>query len=141
MPFPNNKFDLVIGRGIIHHLDLKVSLLEINRVLKKGGTASFLEPLDANPLLKIFRFLTPFARTPDEKPITKNDLKWINNTFKVQSSYYEIITTPLAIITSIILRPYPLNFILKISDMLEQYINKFKIFHSLNQYVLFKFKK
>ena len=141
MPFPNNKFDLVIGRGIIHHLDLKVSLLEINRVLKKGGTASFIEPLDANPLLKIFRFLTPFARTPDEKPITKNDLKWINKTFKVQSSYYGIITTPLAIITSLILRPYPLNFILKISDMLEQYINKFKIFHSLNQYVLFKFKK
>ena len=109
------KFDLVIGR-IIHHLDIKISLLEIKRVLKKGGTAIFIEPLDANPLLKFFRFLTPFARTLDEKPLTKKDLKWISRNFKIKSSYYGIITTPLAIITSIILRPYPLNIILKFAD-------------------------
>lgn len=141
MSFENNKFDLIIGRGIIHHLDIKISLLEIKRVLKKGGTAIFIEPLDANPLLKFFRFLTPFARTLDEKPLTKKDLKWISRNFKIKSSYYGIITTPLAIITSIILRPYPLNIILRGSDILEQYVNKFKIFHSFNQYVLLRLHK
>ena len=141
MSFENNKFDLVIGRGIIHHLDMKVSLLEIKRVLKNGGTALFVEPLDSNPLLKLFRFLTPFARTADEKPLTKKDLKWISKEFYVENSYYGIFSTPLALITSIILRPYPCNIILKISDIVEQYFNKLEIFHPFNQYVLIKVKK
>ena len=141
MTFENNKFDLVIGRGIIHHLDLKVSLLEIKRVLKNGGTAIFVEPLGSNPLLKIFRLLTPFARTPDEKPLKIKDLKWIREEFFVENSYYGIFSTPLAIITSIFLRPYPSNIILKISDFLEKIVNKFYFFHPFNQYVLIKIKK
>ena len=81
MSFENNKFDLIIGRGIIHHLDIKISLLEIKRVLKKGGTAIFVEPLDSTSF-KIFRLLTPYARTSDEKPLSKKDLLWIkSNTF------------------------------------------------------------
>ena len=141
MTFESGKFDLVIGRGIIHHLDLKVSLLEVKRVLKKGGAAIFVEPLDSNPLLKFFRLLTPYARTSDEKPLSKKDLLWIGKTFKVKSSYYGILTTPLAIITSIILRPYPFNIILKISDIIERYLNKFKVFQSFNQYVLLHLEK
>ena len=141
MNYLDETFDLVVGRGIIHHLDLKVSLLEIKRVLKKGGSALFMEPLDANPLLKILRFLTPFARTPDEKPLTKKDLRWVAKNFYVKSTFYGILSAPVAIMTSLFLRPYPSNVFLKLSDFVERYINKIKILHPYNQYVLLNVKK
>lgn len=141
MNFEDNYFDLVIGRGIIHHLDLEVSLTEIKRVLKVGGEAVFFEPLGANPLLKVFRFLTPSARTVDEKPLSIQDLNWIKENFKVNSLYFGIISAPLAMITSLILRPWPNNFILKVADYIERLINKLKILRPLNQYVLIKIEK
>ncbi len=141
MNYDDETFDLVVGRGIIHHLDLKVSLLEIKRVLKKGGRALFMEPLDANPLLKIFRVLTPFARTPDEKPLTKKDLNWVAKNFHVRSTFYGIISAPFAMMTSIFLRPYPSNVFLKLTDFAERYINKIRILHPYNQYVLLNIKK
>jgi len=141
MSYKDNTFDLVIGRGIIHHLDLQVSLTEIKRVLKPGGTAIFLEPLSANPLLKIFRVLTPSARTVDEKPLTIRDLKWINSNFDVYSSYYGLITAPVAMLTSILLRPWPNNYILIIFDYLENFLNKLNFIKPFNQYVLLNIKK
>ena len=51
MSFEDSKFDYVVGRGIIHHLDLTVSFRD-KTVLKPGGRAMFVEPLGANPLLK-----------------------------------------------------------------------------------------
>lgn len=78
LEFSDEYFDLVVGNGVLHHLDLPVSLAEINRVLKNGGRALFKEPLAANPLLRLFRILTPSARTIDEKPLTPNDLRDID---------------------------------------------------------------
>ncbi len=68
--FPDDLFDIVVGNGILHHLDLPVCLASIERVLKPKGFALFIEPLAGNPLLKLFRVLTPRARTIDEKPLT-----------------------------------------------------------------------
>ena len=74
LEFEENKFDLVIGNGILHHLDKLVAIKSIYKVLKPGGRLVFKEPLADNPLLKIFRFFTPKARTEDEEPFSKNDL-------------------------------------------------------------------
>ena len=63
LKFPDETFDLIIGRGILHHLDFNIALKEVNRVLKKGGAAYFQEPLGSNPILKFFRFITPHLRT------------------------------------------------------------------------------
>ena len=141
MDFEDNKFDLVIGRGIIHHLDLPVSLLEIKRVLKPGGSAMFVEPLNANPLLKIFRFITPSARTVDEQPLDINDLKWIQQNFEVHSTYYGLLAAPMAMITSIVLRPFPNNPLLRLADYGERILNKAKWLQPFNQYVFLNLKK
>ena len=74
LEFEENKFDLVIGNGILHHLDKIVAIKSIYKVLKPGGRLVFKEPLADNPLLKIFRFFTPKARTEDEEPFSKKDL-------------------------------------------------------------------
>ncbi|CAK7263318.1 hypothetical protein SEPCBS119000_000410 [Sporothrix epigloea] len=37
LEFPDNHFDFVVANAVIHFLDLRKSLVEINRVLKPGG--------------------------------------------------------------------------------------------------------
>lgn len=72
-PFDDGTFDFVFGSGIIHHLDTRLSLTEISRVLKPNGTAVFLEPLGHNPVFNMYRDSTPDARTIDEHPLLKSD--------------------------------------------------------------------
>lgn len=71
--YPDDAFDLIVGNAIIHHLDIPRALRELRRILRPGGRAVFNEPLAHNPLLRIGRWLTPAARTPDEHPLTAAD--------------------------------------------------------------------
>ena len=72
LDYPNESFDMAIGFAILHHLDLRLAISELYRVLKPGGTAYFAEPLGGNPLINLYRHLTPQYRTEDEEPL---DLK------------------------------------------------------------------
>lgn len=74
LPFEDQKFDVVIVNALLHHLDLKVALEEINRVLRRGGTLYAREPLGTNPLINAYRNVTPKARTIDERPFSRADL-------------------------------------------------------------------
>jgi ubiquinone/menaquinone biosynthesis C-methylase UbiE len=67
-------YDLVCGKAVLHHLDLHHALHEIARVLAPGGSAVFLEPLAHNPLIRLYRTLTPRFRTADEHPFRFDDL-------------------------------------------------------------------
>jgi len=90
--FPNATFDAVIACGIIHHLPLEKSLHEINRILKPGGKIIFFEPLGGNPLINLYRKLTPNARTPDETPLTCADIKTIEKIFPGQIKLFGLTT-------------------------------------------------
>jgi SAM-dependent methyltransferase len=81
LTFPDESFDVVFGRGILHHLDLKRCYGEIARVLKSGGKAFFNEPLGHNPALNWYRNRTPDLRTPDEHPLLMSD-------FDLAKSYF-----------------------------------------------------
>jgi SAM-dependent methyltransferase len=72
LAYPDNTFDIAVGFAILHHLEMDRALGELHRVLKPGGQAVFAEPLASNPLIRLYRWLTPQFRTPDEAPI---DLK------------------------------------------------------------------
>jgi ubiquinone/menaquinone biosynthesis C-methylase UbiE len=56
--FEDNKFDLVYGQGILHHLEISSCIFEISRILKPGGKLLFIEPLGTNPLINLYRRLT-----------------------------------------------------------------------------------
>ena len=86
--FSDEEFDMIHGKAILHHLDLKLSLIEIKRILKKDGKAIFLEPLDTNPVIKLYRKLTPKARTADEQPLRIKDIKIIKKIFPSTEIYY-----------------------------------------------------
>ena len=75
LAFSDQSVDLVYGRSIVHHLDLRLAGKEIHRVLREGGKAAFLEPLGHNPFINFVRKFTPSWRTPTEKPLTTSDLE------------------------------------------------------------------
>jgi len=81
MTFPDHSFDLVCGVGILHHLQLDRALPELARVMKPSGRAVFMEPLGCNPLIQLFRRLTPDIRTENEHPLVRRDLKLLRRHF------------------------------------------------------------
>lgn len=141
LEFEDCEFDVVYGKGILHHLDLPVALSEINRVLKVGGKAVFLEPLAGNPLLKLLRWMTPKARTEDERPLSRTDLTRIEETWKTESTYYGLLCAPVAAATSILLRPYPNNIFVRAAYWVERHLPNARSLNSLNQYVLLRLIK
>jgi len=91
--FSNEMFDIIRGSAILHHLDLESSLNELKRILKPTGKCFFHEPLDTNPLIFLYRKLTPYARTEDEQPLRRKDIKMIKKIFpNMEISYYSFLT-------------------------------------------------
>lgn len=82
LEFDDSSFDAVLGAGILHHLDLDVAIPEVARVLRPGGVGIFLEPLGLNPVLNLYRRVTPGDRTPDEHPLVRGDLRSMERWFE-----------------------------------------------------------
>ncbi len=63
MSFPDDMFDVIVCSGVLHHLDLKNAFPELSRVLKPDGKIICVEALGYNPLINLYRKLTPSLRT------------------------------------------------------------------------------
>lgn len=87
LDFDENSFDLIIGKGILHHINIYKVFNEIKRVLKPEGTAIFLEPMGVNVLFNFLRDLLPTFESLDEHPLIKNDINTIRNFF--YESYFK----------------------------------------------------
>ena len=99
LPYVDGEFDLVFARGVLHHLDLEVGISEIKRVLSADAKGLFGEPLAGNPLIQLYRFMTPNMRTPDEQPLSSKDIRFVRDSFKgVTVTYFGFATLIAAII-------------------------------------------
>lgn len=93
LSFGDHRFDLICGTGILHHLRLEKAFGEITRVLKPTGRAIFKEPFGYNPLINLYRILTPHLHTIDEHPLRKEDFKMARRFFnKVEVHYFDLFT-------------------------------------------------
>ena len=93
LEFPDRSFDLICSTAILHHLDLRKAYAQIARTLTPGGHAIFMEPLAYNPVINLYRRLTPSLRTPDEHPLRMEDLKLASEFFDgVEVRYFSLLT-------------------------------------------------
>lgn len=91
--FNSSCFDVVVGTGILHHLNLNNAYAELSRILNSDGSAIFIEPLGHNPFINIYRKLTPSIRTEFEHPLIKRDIQLAKQYFyKVEVYYYNLFT-------------------------------------------------
>jgi SAM-dependent methyltransferase len=91
---PGESFDLVVGKAVLHHVDVPAAAAEIRRVLRPGGRAVFFENQDRNPLLRLARrrlWGSPrlhWVGTRDEHALTSADFDSLRRVFgSVELSY------------------------------------------------------
>jgi SAM-dependent methyltransferase len=118
--FADSSVDIIFGRAILHHLDFNAAMSEILRLLRKGGSAFFIEPLYDNPASILFRKLTPKARTADERPLSRAQLAHADALFACSDHCYcNLLTTPVGMVTSL-LPLKPDNAALRLSDFVDR---------------------
>ena len=126
--FKDSSFDIVYGTGILHHLNIKICLEEIHRILKPGGRLLFIEPLGTNPLINIYRRLTPLSRSDDEHPLISHDFDLIQNKFsQLKIKYYGFLTLVFFLVYSSPEKSYIFKFLKNI----DQLLFRFKFFKKL----------
>lgn len=59
----DNSVDIVVASGVLHHLDLLKAYAEIRRVLRPDGQVLCVEAFGHNPIIQLYRNLTPQLRT------------------------------------------------------------------------------
>ena len=79
----DEEFDCVIVNSLLHHLDLAKLLPEIYRLLDSEGLLIFREPLGLNPIFNFYRWITPYARTDDEIPLSLADINLLRKYFVI----------------------------------------------------------
>jgi ubiquinone/menaquinone biosynthesis C-methylase UbiE len=93
LDLPDASVHCVFGTGILHHLDLERAFGELRRVLHPRGFGVFVEPLGHNPLVNLYRRLTPKMRTADEHPLLETDFELARRKFRVVTvSYFHAMT-------------------------------------------------
>jgi SAM-dependent methyltransferase len=132
LTFEDESFDIVFGGAILHHLDIEKSVNHIHRVLKPGGKIVFLEPLNMNPLYRIYRKLNPQERTPDEHALVSKDFKLIRSKFSFDHYFFDFFTVAFGFISLKIFRDRNYdNWINKLGFKLDVLFSKIPFLHPL----------
>jgi glycosyltransferase involved in cell wall biosynthesis/ubiquinone/menaquinone biosynthesis C-methylase UbiE len=84
---PDESFDLVVGKWILHHVDVGQAAAEVARVLRPRGVGLFIENSGRNLLLRLARehlagrFGIPRFGTKDEHPLVERDYQLLRERF------------------------------------------------------------
>ncbi|HLA71096.1 MAG TPA: methyltransferase domain-containing protein, partial [Steroidobacteraceae bacterium] len=94
---PSDSIDVVMCNGMLHHLDLSYAFPELRRVMAPGGRLLAVEALDYNPLIKLYRMLTPAMRTKWEAAhiLSLKDVRFARRFFEVRDVRYWHVLAPL----------------------------------------------
>ncbi|MGA8220678.1 MAG: class I SAM-dependent methyltransferase [Candidatus Acidiferrales bacterium] len=92
---PANSVDVILCSYMLHHLDLTHAYPELHRVLKPGGCILGSEALNYNPLIRLYRKLTPELRTEWEKEhiLSLKDVRAAKQYFNVGDIRYWHLTS------------------------------------------------
>lgn len=141
LPFKKTSFDVVYGMGVLHHLDNSIAAKEIHRVVREKGFCLFSEPLGYNPIINLYRRLTPGIRTKSEVPLSRDDIRIYSSLFskiKIRSfGFFTLILAPFIKLPPTILR-IPLFFLYWLDKVIFSIFPKLKKFAWSSKLVFFK---
>lgn len=125
--FPDNTFDVICVSGVLHHLDRVKAFKEMARILKPTGAAIAAEPLAHNPLIQLYRKMTPHLRTEFEAQHilhAKKDVELARRYFnKVDATFFHLAT-----LAAVPLRGTPIfDFLLALTERIDNVILKIPI--------------
>lgn len=87
LPSPASRFQRILGRYALHHVDLMEVAPLLADMLAADGTAAFLETMSTNPLLALARRTLPGRLgiprmgTPDEQPLNRRAITGLEHIF------------------------------------------------------------
>lgn len=81
LPFSDHSFDIIYAANVFHHVDIQATLKECRRVLKRKGILVSYDPVDYNPVIKIYRKMASDVRTADEHPFKRSDIRLFQKYF------------------------------------------------------------
>ncbi|MGI8801369.1 MAG: class I SAM-dependent methyltransferase [Solirubrobacteraceae bacterium] len=93
---PDGYFDLVLGKFVLHHVDVETACRELRRLLRPGGRAIFIENAGDNPMLSFARkhvagrFGVPRLGTEDEHPLLARDVDGLRRVFARVEAHYPV---------------------------------------------------
>jgi SAM-dependent methyltransferase len=117
MPLPDHSIDIVFGAAILHHLDLSKAASEIERILRPGGRAVFIEPVRDPKFYVAIRKAFPNKSediSPFEYPLTTEQLDVFRSRFTCSTRRRFIL--PWTSVLQIARAPEPLIRVLRIAD-------------------------
>jgi ubiquinone/menaquinone biosynthesis C-methylase UbiE len=95
MTFEANSFDLAMEYGVLHHVDLALTMRQLARVLKPEGQMICTETLGHNRAIRLYRALTPHLRTKweTEHILRKKDFRAISKYFgRIEFRFFHLAT-------------------------------------------------
>ena len=106
---PRAKYDILYVANTIHHVQDRGLLFEqMSRALKPCGMFFSYDPLAYNPVINLYRRMATGVRTPDESPLTIDDIKLAGKYFQhVQHREFWITTLLLFVKYYLIDRVHP----------------------------------
>jgi SAM-dependent methyltransferase len=78
--FPSESFDVIHGFGILHHIGLRIGMMEIKRLLRPGGRGLFFEHMGNSKMIERLR---PREKdyTKGERPVTWKEIQQVRPEF------------------------------------------------------------
>jgi SAM-dependent methyltransferase len=100
--FPSESFDVIHGFGILHHIGLRIGLMEVKRLLRLGGRALFFEHMGNS---KAIEWLRPKEKnyTSGEHPLTWKEIQ------EFQPEFSRMVAKPFHIVSRLRRRIQLLN--------------------------------
>ena len=95
------RFDLIVGRSVLHHIDFREYLLTAyERNLASGGRLLFMEPC-SHPMTLAFHKIVRSAHTDDEFPLLPRDVHWLREAFpQARVDPVNLLSFPAGVISS-----------------------------------------
>lgn len=114
------RFDLIVGRSVLHHLDFRDFLVTAyKRNLLPGGRLLFMEPC-SHPMTLAFHKIVRSAHTDDEFPLLPRDVHWLRATFpQARVEPVNLLSFPAGVVSSFMF-PSADNVLMRVADRVDR---------------------